>query len=40
VLVGRTASARATIVVLEINHHDVVAVRRALIEEGVFPRER
>lgn len=40
VLVGRTRSGRATIAVLEMNHPDAVAVRRALIEEGVFPRAR
>jgi hypothetical protein len=28
---------RATITVLVINHPDAVAVREALIEEGVFP---
>jgi hypothetical protein len=37
-LLGRTAVARATIAVLEINHPDAVAVRQALIEEGSFPR--
>ena len=36
-LVGRTSIGRATAAVLEINHYDAVAVRRALIEEGVFP---
>lgn len=37
VLMGRTSIGRATIAVLEINHRDAVAVRQALIEEGVFP---
>jgi hypothetical protein len=37
VLLGRTASGRATIAVLAINHPDAVAVRAELIEEGVFP---
>jgi hypothetical protein len=40
VLVGRTSVGRATVAVLEINHPDAVAVRRALIEEGVFPGGR
>jgi hypothetical protein len=39
VLVGRTSVGRTTIVVLAINDTDAVAVRRALIEEGVFPPE-
>ena len=36
-LVGRTATARATIAVLEINHPDFVAARQAFIQEGCFP---
>jgi hypothetical protein len=36
-LVGRTATGRATIRVLAINHPDYVALRRGLIDEGVFP---
>jgi hypothetical protein len=39
-LVGRTASGRATIAVLAINNPDAVAFRQALIEEGVFPPKR
>ncbi len=39
-LVGRTPIGRATAAVLEINHVDAVAVRRALLEEGVFPGVR
>jgi hypothetical protein len=35
-LVGKTPIGRATIAVLEINHPDAVAVRAALISEGVF----
>jgi hypothetical protein len=35
-LVGRTAIGRATIIVLEINLPDRVALRRALMEEEVF----
>jgi hypothetical protein len=38
-LMGRTPVGRATLFVLQINHHDAVSVRRALIEEGVFPSE-
>lgn len=37
VLVGRTATGRATIAVLAINDADALAVRAVLIEEGVFP---
>lgn len=37
VLVGRTAIGRATVVVLNINHPDAVAVRKSLMEEGAFP---
>jgi hypothetical protein len=40
VLVGRTAVGRTTISVLRINLPDRVRLRRELIEEGVFPRER
>jgi hypothetical protein len=36
-LVGRTAVGRVTIAVLALNHPDVVEVREALIEEGLFP---
>jgi hypothetical protein len=36
-LLGQTAVGRATIAILAINHPDVVAVRRSLIAEGVFP---
>jgi hypothetical protein len=36
-LVGRTAIGRATITVLEINLPYRVALRQALIDEGVFP---
>jgi hypothetical protein len=39
VLVGRTRIGRATVVVLAINRADYVAMRRQLIDEGVFPRE-
>ena len=39
-LIGRTAIGRATIRVLAINHPDPVAVREALIAEGVFPPSR
>jgi hypothetical protein len=35
-LVGRSASARATLEVLAINHPDMMAIRMALTEEGVF----
>ncbi len=35
---GRTAIGRTTIVVLAMNHPDVVRVRRSLIEEGLFPQ--
>ncbi len=37
---GRTPIGRATVAVLEVNHPDAVAVRQALIEEGVFPGVR
>lgn len=37
ILVGRTAIGRTTVVVLALNHPDVIEVRTALIEEGVFP---
>jgi hypothetical protein len=37
VLVGRTAIGRATLAVLAINQPDRVALRQALIDEGVFP---
>lgn len=37
VLEGRTPIGRVTIQVLNINHLDLVAVRRALIDDGVFP---
>ncbi|WP_437671996.1 HNH endonuclease [Sorangium sp. So ce131] len=36
-LVGRTATGRATIAVLVLNHPDALALRAELIEEGVFP---
>jgi len=36
-LVGRTAIGRATIAVLEINLTQRVALRQALIDEGLFP---
>lgn len=36
-LVSKTAIGRTTIVVLALNHPDVVEVRRELIAEGVFP---
>lgn len=36
-LLGLTAVGRTTIDVLRINHPDAVAVRAALIDEGVFP---
>lgn len=36
-LVGKTAVGRTTIAVLAMNHPDAVAVRRSLIEEGLFP---
>ncbi len=36
-LAGRTAIGRTTIVVLALNHPDVLEVRKALIEEGLFP---
>jgi hypothetical protein len=36
-LVGTTAIGRTTIVVLRMNHPDVIRVRRSLIEEGSFP---
>jgi hypothetical protein len=34
---GRTAIGRTTIIVLVMNHPDVLAVRQSLIEEGLFP---
>jgi hypothetical protein len=37
ILIGRTAIGRTTIVVLEINLPHRVALRKALIAEGVFP---
>jgi hypothetical protein len=36
-LIGRTPVGRATVSVLAINHPDYVAVRHALIAEGLFP---
>jgi hypothetical protein len=39
-LLGKTARGRATIELLAINHPDYVAVREALIAEGVFPPRR
>ena len=36
-LVGRTSVGRATVVVLAMNHPDLVAVRQSLIDEGHFP---
>ncbi len=39
-LAGKTATGRATITVLAINHPDAVTLREALIEEGVFPPTR
>jgi hypothetical protein len=36
-LVGNTPVGRTTIAVLQINHPDRVALREALMEEGVFP---
>ncbi|MBV9123487.1 MAG: HNH endonuclease [Planctomycetes bacterium] len=36
-LIGRSPVGRATIAVLEINDEDRVALREALIEEGIFP---
>lgn len=35
-LIGKTAIGRATIVLLQVNHAYNIAVRRALIEEGLF----
>jgi hypothetical protein len=37
IILGITAIGRATIVVLDMNHSDSVAVREALIAEGDFP---
>jgi hypothetical protein len=37
---GKTAIGRATIAVLSINNPDAIAVREALMEEGVFPGSR
>ena len=39
-LVGKTPIGSATIAVLQVNHPEAVAARRALIEEGVFPSRR
>jgi hypothetical protein len=36
-LVGRTPIGRTTVAVLNVNERDVVALRAALIGEGVFP---
>jgi hypothetical protein len=36
-IVGRTAIGRTTIVMLALNHPDLVEVRQSLIEEGRFP---
>jgi len=36
-LVGRTPIGRATVAVLALNHEDAVAVRQALLDEGVWP---
>jgi hypothetical protein len=36
-LVGKTAVGRTTIQVLAMNHPDVIVVREALIDEGLFP---
>jgi 5-methylcytosine-specific restriction endonuclease McrA len=36
-LVGRTKTGRATVIVLAMNDPNLVAVRQALIEEGRFP---
>ena len=38
-LIGRTQIGRATIAVLEMNRPDVLAFRRHLIDEGMFPNE-
>jgi hypothetical protein len=38
-LVGRTPVGRTTVAVLAMNTPDVVEVRRALIDEGLFPPE-
>lgn len=38
-LVGKTASGRATIWALRLNRSDAVAVRRLLMQEGVYPTE-
>ncbi len=37
VLIGRTASARATIQTLRLNRTDAIAVRDLLMREGVYP---
>ena len=37
VLIGETDIARATIAVLAINHSTQTAIRKALVDEGVFP---
>lgn len=39
-LQGKTAVGRATIAVLSINDPDAIAVREALLEEGLFPASR
>ncbi|HVA50793.1 MAG TPA: HNH endonuclease signature motif containing protein [Pirellulales bacterium] len=36
-LQGKTAIGRATIAILAINHPAAIAVRQALLDEGVFP---
>jgi hypothetical protein len=36
-LIRRTAVGRTTIALLEINHPEVIALREALIEEGLYP---
>jgi hypothetical protein len=36
-VVGLTSVGRVTVMVLDLNNPDVVAVRRALIDEGCFP---
>jgi len=37
ILVGRTPTGRATVVLLAVNHPDYVLLRESLIEEGTFP---
>jgi hypothetical protein len=39
-LIGRTATGRATIRAWRLNRSDAVAVRQLLLEEGVFPAEK